>query len=78
MENHVSEVIFSSITLISIWMVTHPETLRVGMFLGLVMQAVWILWWLHTGQEGIILLDLGILIIYSKRLWRIGHGVCND
>jgi|TARA_B110000285_G_scaffold47103_1_gene53075 hypothetical protein len=56
-------------------MVTHPETLRVGMFLGLVMQAVWVLWWLRTGQEGIILLDLGILIIYSKRLWRIGNGV---
>lgn len=75
MHQHVIEVVLSCLTLISIWMVTNPSTLRLGMLMGLVMQAAWILWWVHTGQEGIILLDLGILIIYSKRLWRRTHGV---
>jgi len=38
------------------------------MVFGLFMQCMWIGWWVHTGQEGIIVLDLGILLIYSRRL----------
>lgn len=68
MHHHLIEIIFSFATLCSIWMVTHAETLRSGMVFGLFMQCMWIGWWVHTGQEGIIVLDLGILLIYSRRL----------
>jgi hypothetical protein len=35
---------------------------RFGVLLGLVMQFAWIHFWLSTGQEGIIILDAGILV----------------
>jgi len=49
---------------------------RVGVLLGFFMQFMWVHYWYTTGQLGIILLDIGILFIYTTRLvkyWR-EHG----
>ena len=70
------ELSYSIATLISAYTVIYQWMPRVGVLLGFFMQFMWVHYWYTTGQLGIILLDIGILFIYTTRLmkyWR-EHG----
>jgi len=56
------EIAYSLSSLLSAVCIIFVWNHRFGVLLGSVMQFIWIHYWLVTGQEGIIILDLGILI----------------
>ncbi len=62
------ELSFSIATLFSAYSVVFQWWPRIGVLLGFFMQFAWVFYWYTTGQLGIILLDMGILIIYVLRL----------
>jgi hypothetical protein len=62
------EISYSISTLISAYSVVFQWWPRIGVLLGFFMQFLWVHYWYTTGQLGIILLDMGILIIYVLRL----------
>jgi len=59
---HWVEISYSLASLLSAFCVVFVWHHRFGVLLGLVMQFAWIHFWLSTGQEGIIILDAGILV----------------
>jgi hypothetical protein len=61
------ELAMSTVTLYSIWLVCYGHLLP-GISLGILLQFFWITLWIVTAQQGIILLDFGILGIYIKRI----------
>ena len=65
------ELIYSFLTLISAYTVVFQFYPVFGVFLGAIMQFLWIHFWTVTGQEGIILLDFGLLGIYAMRIKHI-------
>jgi hypothetical protein len=62
------EISYSITTLISAYSVVFQWLPRAGVLLGFFMQFAWVHYWYTTGQIGIILLDCGILLIYTMRL----------
>ena len=64
-----TEIIYSLISLVSVFCVTFIWHHRFGVLLGVVMQFLWIHHWLITGQEGILLLDGGILLCCSVKYY---------
>ena len=59
---HQVEIAYSLTSLLSAYCVIFQWRHRFGVLLGWVMQIHWIHFWVLTGQEGIIILDLGILL----------------
>tara|TARA_R110000803_G_scaffold15680_6_gene43170 strand:+ start:858 stop:1079 length:222 start_codon:yes stop_codon:yes gene_type:complete len=59
---HNVEVGYSLASLLSAFCVVFQWQHRFGVLLGFVMQIAWIHYWSLTGQQGIIILDGGILI----------------
>ena len=66
------EISYSIATLISAYSVVFQWLPRVGVLLGFFMQFAWVHYWYATGQFGIIILDCGILLIYTMRLVKYG------
>lgn len=62
------QIAYSIVTLISAYTVVFQYHPRVGVLLGAIMQFAWIHYWYTTAQLGIIILDLGILLIYLLRI----------
>jgi len=59
---HQIEIAYSLASLLSASCIIFQWHHRFGVLLGLVMQTAWIHYWIFTGQEGILILDAGILI----------------
>jgi hypothetical protein len=68
------QLAYSIATLISAYSVIFQWYPKFGVWLGFFMQVAWIHYWCITGQLGIILLDLGLLLIYILRLIRYLKG----
>ena len=68
------QLAYSIATLISAYSVIFQWYPKFGVWLGFLMQVAWIHYWCITGQLGIILLDLGLLLIYILRLIRYLKG----
>jgi hypothetical protein len=66
------ELAMSTITLYSIWLVCYGRLLP-GISLGILLQFFWITLWIVTDQAGIVLLDLGILCVYVKRIYDLRY-----
>jgi hypothetical protein len=62
------ELIYSFLTLISAYAVIFQFYPVLGVYIGAIMQVLWIHLWTVTGHEGIILLDFGLLGIYAMRI----------
>jgi len=62
------QLAYSTATLISAYSVIFQWCPKFGVWLGFLMQLAWIHYWCITGQVGIILLDLGLLLIYILKL----------
>jgi len=63
------ELILSGWTLLTIWMITNHHH-KWGVPLALGTQFCWIGMWLYTGQYGFLLIDFGMIAIYSESLYR--------
>ncbi len=68
------ELIYSVLTLISAYTVVFQFYPVFGVFLGAFMQIVWIHLWTVTGQFGIILLDFGLLGVFTMKIINITRG----
>ena len=65
------ELLYSILTLISAYTVVFQFYPVFGVFLGAFMQLAWIHLWTVTGQFGIILLDFGLLGIFTMKIINI-------
>ncbi len=68
------ELIYSFLTLVSAYTVVFQFYPVFGVFLGAFMQIVWIHLWTVTGQFGIILLDFGLLGVFTMKIINITRG----
>jgi len=68
------EIAYSLASLLSCFCVIFLWQHRFGVLLGWVMQFAWIHYWIITGQEGIILLDGGILIFCGVKYYQYIRG----
>jgi hypothetical protein len=71
---HNVEVGYSLASLLSAFCIIFQWRHRFGVLLGLVMQTAWIHFWIFTGQEGILILDAGILICCLVKYTSYWHG----
>ena len=67
---HQIEMAYSLASLLSAFCVIFVWHHRFGVLLGFAMQFLWIHYWLVTGQEGIIILDLGILVFCLVKYYK--------
>ena len=67
---HSIEITYSLVSLLSVFCVTFIWHHRFGVLLGVVMQFFWLHYWVFTGQEGIIILDGGILIFCTVKYFK--------
>ena len=72
------EIAYSIMSLLSAFCVIFVWHHRFGVLLGMVMQVMWIHFWLTTGQEGIIILDAGILICCGWKYYLYWRASRND
>lgn len=67
------EVAYSLGSLMSAFCIIFQWKPCFGVLLGVVMQLLWIHYWVFTGQEGIILLDGGILLFCTIKYLKYGR-----
>ncbi len=71
---HQVEIAYSVASALSAYCVIFQWRHRFGVLLGWVMQIAWVHFWMLTEQQGIIILDLSILIFCAVKYFKYCFG----